>query len=118
MFAEAVEESKQAVELSNGNPVMLAGLGCAYAYSGQEREARQVLARLDDLSRKRYVSSYHVALIYCALGERERALEWLEKTYAERDAWLIWISVEPQLDPLRTDARFQDLLRRISRAAA
>lgn len=118
LLAEAVEESKQAVELSNGNPVMLAGLGIAYAFAGQERDARQVLARLDDLSRKRYVSSYHVALIYCALNERERALEWLEKTYTERDAWLIWMQVEPQLDPLRSEPRFKALLRRINRAAA
>jgi TolB-like protein len=113
LYTEAIEESKLAVEMSNGNPVMLAGLGYAYAIAGQERDARQLLARLDDLSRKRYVSAYHVALIHCALGEMERALEWLEKTYRERDAWLIWINVEPQLDPLRSDPRFRNLLGRI-----
>lgn len=113
MHAEAIAELKQAVELSNGNPVMMAALGHAYAVAGRESEAQAVLDRLNDLSRKRYVSAFHVALIYCGLGEFERAFEWLEKTFAERDAWLIWLRVEPQLDPLRSDTRFADLLRRL-----
>lgn len=113
MHDAAIAELKQAVELSNVNPVMLAALGHAYAVSGREKEARQVLDRLSDLSQKRYVSAYHVALIHCGLGEFERAFEWLEKTFVDHDAWLIWLRVEPQLDPLRSDPRFADLLRRI-----
>jgi TolB-like protein len=113
MHAEAIAEFKLSVELSGGSPVMLAGLGHAYAVAGREKETRHVLARLNEMSRKRYVSSYHIALIYCGMGKLEEAFAWLEKTYAERDAWLIWLRVEPQLDPLRHDPRFADLLRRI-----
>lgn len=110
---EAIAELKKAVELSNGIPSMLSGLGHAYAVAGREKEARHVLDRLTELSRKRYVSAYHIALIYCGLGELEQAFDYLEKTFAERDAWLIWLRVEPQLDPLRDDPRFADLLRRV-----
>jgi TolB-like protein len=113
MHAEAIAELRQAVELSNGSPVMMAALGHAYAVAGRESEARRMLDKLKDISHKRYISAYHVALIYCGLGELERAFEWLEKTFAERDAWLIWLRVEPQLDPLRSDPRFADLLRRL-----
>lgn len=110
---EAIAEIKHSVQLSGGNPPMMAGLGYAYAVAGREKESRHVLDRLRELSAKRYVSSYHIALIHCGLGEFDTAFEWLEKTYAERDAWLIWMRVEPQLDPLRSDPRFADLLRRI-----
>jgi DNA-binding winged helix-turn-helix (wHTH) protein/TolB-like protein/Tfp pilus assembly protein PilF len=60
-----------------------------------------------------YVEPYQVALIYTRLGEKERAFEWLEKAYQERGFWLNFVKIEPLLDPLRTDARFADLLRRI-----
>jgi TolB-like protein len=111
--AEAIEELKKAVELSNGSPIMLAALGHAYAVARREKEAQHVLGRLAELSQKRYVSSYHVALIYCGMNDVERAFEWLEKTHAEQDAWLTWLRVEPQLDPLRSDPRFTHLLRRV-----
>jgi TolB-like protein/Tfp pilus assembly protein PilF len=116
MHAEAIAELEQSVELSNGSPVMLAGLGHAYAVAGREREARDVIDKLRDLAGRRYVSPYHLTLIYCGLNELERAFEWLEKTYAQQDAWLIWSRVEPQLDPLRADPRFAQLLGRIGLA--
>ncbi|MBD0324791.1 MAG: hypothetical protein ICV68_00070 [Pyrinomonadaceae bacterium] len=113
LHEEAIAEIKQSVQLSGGNPLMMSGLAYAYAVAGREKEARYTLNHLHDLSKKRYVSSYHIALIYCGLGELEKAFEWLEKTFLERDAWLIWMRVEPQLDPLRSDPRFANLLRRI-----
>jgi TolB-like protein len=113
MHEEAIAEIKQSVQLSGGNPLMMAGLAHAYAAAGREREARRMLDQLRDISKKRYVSSYHIALIFCGLGELDNAFEWLEKTYKEHDAWLIWMRVEPQLDPLRSDPRFADLLLRM-----
>jgi hypothetical protein len=92
---------------------MLAGLGAAYALGGRERKARETLVELADLAKQRYVSPYQVALLHCGLGELEQAFECLEKTFAEQDAWLTWMRVEPQLDPLRDDPRFADLLRRV-----
>jgi tetratricopeptide (TPR) repeat protein len=113
LHTEAIAELKRAVELSGGSPLMLAGLGAAYALGGRERKARETLAELTDIAKQRYVSAYQVALIHCALGELEEAFQWLEKTLAEQDAWLIWARVEPQLDPLRDDPRFTQLLQRV-----
>lgn len=113
MHEEAIAEASLAVGLSNGNPVMLAGLGQAYAFAGRRQEALEVLDKLDGISRKRHVSPFNTALIYCGLNEPERTFEWLEKSFAQRDAWVIWSRVEPQLDALRPDPRFTDLLRRI-----
>jgi Tol biopolymer transport system component/tetratricopeptide (TPR) repeat protein len=113
MREQAIAEARKAVELSGGSPFMLAGLGSAYARAGKKDKAHAVLRELNELSAKRYVSPYHVAIIHCNLGDTEQALALLEQTYVNRDAWLIWLSVEPQLDPLRADPRFVDLLQRV-----
>ena len=76
-------------------------------------EAREVIEHLKDLSKQRYFPSYFIAQIYGALGEKDEAFEWLEKTFAERSANLTVLEAEPMFDPLRSDARFQDLLRRV-----
>ncbi|MDX6695821.1 MAG: eukaryotic-like serine/threonine-protein kinase [Blastocatellia bacterium] len=110
---EAIAALKRAVELSGESPIMLAGLGAAYALGGRERKARETLLQLADIARQRYVSPYQVALIHCGLGEPEEAFQCLEQTFAEQDAWLTWARVEPQLDPLRDDPRFAHLLQRI-----
>jgi len=59
------------------------------------------------------VSPFDIALIYTALGEKDTAFAWLAKAVAEHSTWLVYSKWEPRLDPLRSDPRFQDLLRRI-----
>src|SRR5204863_8428536 len=86
-------------------------LGEAYAAAGRDEEAKEILGRLGEMASRRYVSSYHLALIHCHLGERELALALLNGAYALRDGWLVWLGVEPQLDTLRSDPRFVELLR-------
>jgi hypothetical protein len=68
---------------------------------------------LKGIAGRQYVSAYQVALVYLELGERERALEWLEKAQAERSWGVAFLKVEPELDPLRSEARFQSLVREI-----
>jgi hypothetical protein len=73
-------------------------------------------ARVDELralSKQRYVSSYYFALIHAGLGEKDQAFAWLEKTYEERSGAAPYLKVNPIWDPLRSDPRFQELLRRI-----
>jgi eukaryotic-like serine/threonine-protein kinase len=112
-YKEAIEESKKAWLLSNKQTVWLVLLGRAYALGGDDGHAREML---DELLRRRsqtYVPPYFVATLYAALGQKERALSWLDKAYTERDLYVTWIKVDSALDSLRPDARFQDLLQRM-----
>jgi TolB-like protein/Flp pilus assembly protein TadD len=110
---EAVAESQKAVSLSAGEPTYFGQLGHAYAVSGKKAEAQKVVAELKDLSKRRYVAPFDIALVYMGLGDKSRALEWLEKAYEDHSDWLAWIKVWPQFDSLRSEPRFQDLLRRL-----
>lgn len=113
MFAEATAEFRKAISLSGGKPVYLAALAHAYALSGRETEARGVLEELEIRSKHRYVPAYETAVIYTGLREPEQAFAWLERAYEERGGWIGYIKVDPRLDSLRSDERFQTLLRRI-----
>jgi hypothetical protein len=76
-------------------------------------EAQKLLDELDGLSQSRYVSAYDLALVHMGLGDKDRAFQLLEKAYQERSSALSWLKVDARLDPLRSDARFQDLIRRV-----
>lgn len=105
----AITEFQTVVELSERNPSMLALLGYAYASAGKRDEAKAILNRF-----KQPVSRIETAMIYIALGENDRAFEWLEKAYSERAWQLGFLKVEPIFDPLRKDPRFADLMRRVN----
>ncbi len=91
----------------------LAELGHAYALSGKKSEAEKALKELKDLSKRTYVAAYYIAIVYAGLGEKKEALAWLDKAYADRVCFLIFLNVDPELDSLRSDQRFQDLVRRV-----
>src|SRR5262245_16082572 len=111
----AIAQFSKAVAISSDGrlPVMEAALGHAYAVAGSRAEAQRVLDGLIRDSQRRFISPYGVALIYVGLGDKEQAFAWLNRAYDERDNWLNYLKVEPRLDPLRSDARFTDLLRRV-----
>jgi DNA-binding winged helix-turn-helix (wHTH) protein/TolB-like protein len=112
MHAEAVAEAKRAGELS-GNSQSDAYRAYALAKWGKLSEARAVLDELLKLSTERYVPPYNIALPYNALGEREKALDYLEKGFAEKDVRMVFLKVEPQWNNLRSEPRFLDLLKRM-----
>ncbi len=113
-FSEALIELQQARRL-NDSPQPLAALGHAYAAAGQRAEAQTVLAELQTLAQRKYVSPYDVATIYAGLGDKEQAFAYLEKAYADRCGWLAWwLKVDPKFDSLRPDERFTALLRRVT----
>ena len=117
IFDEAVTEMQKAMADSgeNGtNPQFLSQLTRAYALAGKRAEALQTMAKLDQLSKRIYVSSYDRATISVALGERDRALAELEHAYEEHDERMIWLSIDPRFEGLHSDPRFQDLLRRMN----
>ena len=109
---EGIAEIKQAISLREDTR-NIAALGYAYAVAGKRAEARKVIADLAELSKRRYVSSHYIAGIYARLGDRDQAFAWLEKAYQERQPALTFIGVEPVFDPLRSDPRFADFVRRI-----
>lgn len=109
-YPRAIEAGEKAVrmhEISN----TLGWLGYIYGRAGRTDDARAMLKRLGELARKHPVSPQHFAFIYIGLGDHDEALRWLERAYLDRAAITI-IKVEPALDPLRSDARFIDLLHR------
>jgi Flp pilus assembly protein TadD len=115
MYEEAVVEFRQAISLSPGDPWPLTELGNAYAVAGKRSEALKVLAQLKQrLSRGTYVSPYDIAVLCAGLGEKAQAFEWLENARSKRAEGSYWVRVDPRLDPLRSDPRFQDLLRRMN----
>lgn len=110
MHAEAVGEAKRAAELS-GNSQSDAYRSYALARWGKLSEARAVLDELLKLSTERYVPPYNIALAYNGLGDREKALEYLEKGFAEKDLRIVFLKVEPQWNNLRSEPRFLDLIK-------
>ena len=110
---QAIAEFKKAVESTKGDSFFLAPLGHAYALAGNRREAEKVLQTLSDRAKRSYVSPFDVALIYTALGEKDKAFALLDKALAERSTFLVYSKWEPRLDPLRSDPRFKQLLKQI-----
>ena len=110
---EALEEYKKAVELDD-DPFVLALLGQGYAKLGQRDEALKILAQLPQIGAHRYVSAYSYALLYVALGDKDKAIEWLERSYEEGAGLdLIFLKVDPMLDPLQKEPRFQALVAKV-----
>jgi len=111
MNDEAVAELQKAVQLSGGSPTVMANLARAYAASGKRIEAIKLLSDLKKRSNSIYSHGSEIAVIYTSLGDSDQAMSWLEKSYEER--FNPGVLLRPGFDPLRSDPRFQDLVRRI-----
>jgi TolB-like protein/DNA-binding winged helix-turn-helix (wHTH) protein/Tfp pilus assembly protein PilF len=111
MYAEAVPELQKAVQLSNGSPTCIANLARAFAASGKTSEALKLLDDLKKNSNRNYSDASEIAVIYAALGDSDHAMNWLEKGFEER--FNPGVLSRPGFDPLRSDPRFQDLVRLI-----
>ena len=109
----AIAEYEKAVELSDGDDVYYqASLGHAYAMSGMAADAEKCLHHLEELSAKRYVPPYAIALIYVGMGNKDYGLEWLKRASADRSTSVAYLRVDPTLNGLRSDPRFTTLVRR------
>ena len=91
----------------------VAALARVSALAGKRKEAEKSLDELLKLSKQRYVSPASIALIYIALGDKDQALAWLEKSNELRELNIVRLNVDPRFDALRSDPRFADLVRRI-----
>jgi serine/threonine-protein kinase len=110
-YAEAIAELNKAAEISRYRAV--ATLGFTWAVAGEKAKARQALAELQEMAKQRYVSPVDFAAIHTGLGERDQAFAWLEKGFQTRVGRMVYLKMEPMFDGLRSDPRWQELIRRI-----
>jgi DNA-binding winged helix-turn-helix (wHTH) protein/TolB-like protein/Flp pilus assembly protein TadD len=111
-YEEGIAEIKKAISFREETRA-IATLGHAYAVAGRHAEARKVIDQLEQLSKRKYVPPYFIAVIYAGLGERDKMFAWLERAYQERHPFMTFIGVEPVFDPVRSDPRFVELVRRV-----
>ena len=110
---EAIGEFQFIYKLDEEAYLALGFMGYAHALAGQRAEAETLLNVLQEISQRKYVSPYSMLVIHLALGPEERVFELLEQLYEERNDWLVWLNVSPELRTIRNDPRFQNLLRRV-----
>jgi serine/threonine protein kinase/tetratricopeptide (TPR) repeat protein len=110
---EAIAEFNEARTISRDSPHELAGLAHAYAVSGRRGRAEEILVQLRELSKRRYVPPFLMAIVYSGLKDNDQAFRWLEKAFEEREGNLVYLNVEPRFDAIRSDPRFPALVRRI-----
>ncbi|MGA2746887.1 MAG: winged helix-turn-helix domain-containing protein [Candidatus Sulfotelmatobacter sp.] len=113
MIEEAIVELDNARACSGEHPAAQAALAHALAIAGKRAEAGILMQQLEGMSRTRNAAWYWLAIVNTALGAGDAAFESLHRAYENREAWLVWLKVEPRYDPLREDDRFDHLLRRI-----
>jgi len=114
MYEETITHLQKALAVSPGSPDRVGALGHAHAVFKRRGLAQKALKELHELSKRRFVSAYDFAIIYIGLGEADQAFKWLERACEERSfSMLMSLKTEPMLDALRSDPRFQDLVRRV-----
>ncbi len=113
MFPEAVAEARKALDVSPTATYAMSLLAYALAKGGKTAEARAVVGDLVHISNQRYVPGSSIANVYTALGDHEKALAWLERGFQEHDVRLVFLKVDPKWNNLRSEPRFQDLMRRV-----
>lgn len=112
---QAIPEYQKAIELSQGDQDAIAALAHAYAATGRKAEAQKILHEFLRQSETSYVSPYMIATVYAGLGDKDKAFEYLEKAYQERSSDLpYFLKADLRVDSLRSDPRFQDLMRRMN----
>jgi tetratricopeptide (TPR) repeat protein len=112
-FESAITEGEKGVTLSGGSILIRSALAQALGAAGQREKALEILDELTKLAKQKYVAAYFFAGIHIGLGEDDRAIECLEKSFEEHSHWLIYLHIDPSMDALRSNPRFQDLLQRV-----
>lgn len=110
---KAIEAAEKAVALSERAPGALGILGMIYGLAGRKVEATKILSELMGLTDRRYVTPAAVAWVYVGLGDKDQAFAWLEKAYEERSGFMAYFKVVPIVDPIRSDPRYSEMVRRV-----
>jgi hypothetical protein len=109
---DAIPVLEKAISVSNGSPAATGVLVRAYSHAGRRGDALRLLAELQQRKKAGYVPAGAFVNAYLGLGENDRAFEWLEQAYQEQSNILQFLKVHPYFDPIRSDPRFADLVRR------
>ena len=112
-YQEAIEAFEKAKEVSGASTYSLTALTHAYALAGRRGEAERMLQELEEIGKRKFVSSYSVAAVYVALGEMDRAFEYLDRAVRGHDRALIWLPVAPRFNRVRSDPRFRAILKTV-----
>jgi tetratricopeptide (TPR) repeat protein len=110
---QALSALKTAARLTDDSTFALARLAQGYSIAGEREKARSLLKRLHGMAARKYVAPFEIALIHVGLRDYDEAFAWLEEAFKQRSIWLGYLQVEPQLDPVRNDQRFQQLVKRV-----
>jgi tetratricopeptide (TPR) repeat protein len=113
-YSQAIAAFQTAAVSSGRDSTYVAELAHACAVAGKQREAGKLIQELKQISKKKYVSPYTIAAVFAGLGNRSEAFSWLAKAFKVRDGALPFLKVNPRFAPLRSDPRFQRLLRRLN----
>jgi TolB-like protein/Flp pilus assembly protein TadD len=112
-FGAALREFEKLHRMDGDSDLALGSIGHVLALSGNKVGAENVLRELVEMAQRRYISPYSIAIIHIGLNSKEEAFDWMEKLYRECNDWLVWLRVGPEFDPLCSDPRFDNLLRRV-----
>jgi TolB-like protein/Tfp pilus assembly protein PilF len=112
-YTAALREFEYLRQIECDSDLALGAIGNVLALSGNSVAAKSALAELLEMAHHRYISPYSIAIIYIGLDDKEQAFKWMEKLYKDSNDWLVWLRVGPEFDALRSDARFDGLLRRV-----
>jgi tetratricopeptide (TPR) repeat protein len=113
MHDASIEQCQKAIDLVGRTSMVLSLLGHAYAESGRRDEAIKIINELNERAKNEYISPYDLAIIYVGLRDKDRTLEQLARAYEDRAGWIININVDPMFDPIRSEPRFVELVRRM-----
>ena len=111
-FPEAIASADKAVAIDD-SPLVVAMAGGVYAAAGQHERARQLYRKVIELSSRRYACPYEVGMIFIGLGDQDEAFRWMEKGFQDRSTCMPYLRFDPRFDPLRSDPRYADLVRRM-----
>jgi TolB-like protein/DNA-binding winged helix-turn-helix (wHTH) protein/Flp pilus assembly protein TadD len=114
LYPQAIVELQNAASISHDSPPMLGSLGHALGVAGNKTGAGKILDQMLGQSKKQYVSPFYISLVYAGLHENEKAMDWLEKAFEDRSNAIVFLKVDPNFDGLRSNPRFQALLRRLA----
>jgi serine/threonine-protein kinase len=114
--AAAIARCEKAIKAQGRDPSLLSALGYSLASAGRRKEAMAIARELEARHRKQPFNATLLGILHAGLGERQRALDWLERAYKEHDVQLAWFNLDPQVDVLREEPRFAELMRRMGLA--